>query len=283
MHNKRLLRPKTAKYGFDCPLQNRCIMPNRTYIYIEHWWEQNIFCSFTTLQAFRQSSVPGALSALVTSVVLYYLTRATHWWVLDGKDETHVCGYIRSEFIHWALWRTLMMRAEYYLFVHHTTSNSLTWATMMSPGKDKTRVCGYIRSEFIHWALWRTLMRAKYFLFVHHTASISAKLSTWCFVEHPGDIRSVYLYSLTRATLMSSEKDETRVCGYIYKIYIYIYVILIYIIYIIYTILYIYCILYILYILYIWGKQSHIDAAIQYPLYIHIEWTKFNKKGKSGQ
>ena len=28
---------------------------------------------------------------------------------------------IRSEFIHWALWRTLI-RTEYFLFVHHTTS-----------------------------------------------------------------------------------------------------------------------------------------------------------------
>ena len=37
------------------------------------------------------------------------------------KDETRVCGYIRSEFIHWALWRTLM-RTKYFLFVHHTTS-----------------------------------------------------------------------------------------------------------------------------------------------------------------
>ena len=38
-----------------------------------------------------------------------------------GKDETCVCGYIRSEFIHWPLWRTLM-RTKYFLFVHHTTS-----------------------------------------------------------------------------------------------------------------------------------------------------------------
>ena len=29
-------------------------------------------------------------------------------------------------------------------------------------------------------------------------------------------ISSVVLYSLTRATLMSPGKDETRVCGYIY-------------------------------------------------------------------
>ena len=38
-----------------------------------------------------------------------------------GKDEARACGYIRSEFIHWAIGRTLM-RTEYYLFVHHTTS-----------------------------------------------------------------------------------------------------------------------------------------------------------------
>ena len=141
----------------------------------EHWREHNIFCSFTTPQAFWQSSAPGALSTLVTWVVLYSLTRAT--LMSPGKDETHVCGYIRSEFIHWTLWRTLM-RTEYFLFVHHTTSilakliawcfeqsgdiscfYLLTRATLMSPGKDETHVCGYIRSEFIHWTLWRTLTR----------------------------------------------------------------------------------------------------------------------------
>ena len=37
------------------------------------------------------------------------------------KDETRACGYIRSEFTSWALWRTLM-RTECFLFVHHTTS-----------------------------------------------------------------------------------------------------------------------------------------------------------------
>ena len=85
----------------------------------EHRWEQNIFRSFTTPQAFWQSSAPGALSTLVTSVVLYSLTRAT--LMSPGKDETRVCGYIRSEFIHWALWRTLT-RTECFLFVRHTTS-----------------------------------------------------------------------------------------------------------------------------------------------------------------
>ena len=56
----------------------------------EHLGEQNAFCSFTTPQIFWQSSAPGALSTLVTSVVLYSLTRAT--LMSPGKDETRVCG-----------------------------------------------------------------------------------------------------------------------------------------------------------------------------------------------
>ena len=47
---------------------------------------------YTTLQAFWQSSAPGALSSLVASVVLYSLTRAT--LTSPGKDERRVCGYI---------------------------------------------------------------------------------------------------------------------------------------------------------------------------------------------
>ena len=43
-------------------------------------------------QVFQQISAPGALSSLVTSVVLYALTRAT--LITPGKDETRVCGYI---------------------------------------------------------------------------------------------------------------------------------------------------------------------------------------------
>ena len=62
---------------------------------VEHWWEQNIFCSFTTPQAFWKSSAPGALSTLVTSVVLYSLTRAT--LMSPEKDERRVCGFICRE------------------------------------------------------------------------------------------------------------------------------------------------------------------------------------------
>ena len=56
----------------------------------EHWWEQNIFCSFTAPQAFWQSSAPGVLSNLVTEVVLFLLNRATVMSFL--KDEARVCG-----------------------------------------------------------------------------------------------------------------------------------------------------------------------------------------------
>ena len=51
----------------------------------------NTVCSFTIPQVFWQSSAPGALSTLVTSVVLYSLTRAT--MMSPGNDETHICGY----------------------------------------------------------------------------------------------------------------------------------------------------------------------------------------------
>ena len=49
------------------------------------------------------------------------------------------------------------------------------------------------------------------------TTSIFAKLSTSRF-EHSGDISFFLL--VTRATLMSPRQDETRVCGYIYIIYL---------------------------------------------------------------
>ena len=64
----------------------------------EHWWEQDIFYSFITPQAFWQSSAPGALSTLVTSVVLYSLTWAT--LMSPGKDETRV--YISMNMIIFA-------------------------------------------------------------------------------------------------------------------------------------------------------------------------------------
>ena len=53
---------------------------------------RTFFCSFTTPQAFWQSSASGALSTPVTSVALYSLTRAT--LMSPGKDETRIYIYI---------------------------------------------------------------------------------------------------------------------------------------------------------------------------------------------
>ena len=78
---------------------NEVLWSGGEYIYVYEYFiyeymniEHNIFCSFTTSQEFWQSSAPGALSTLVTSVVLCSLTRAT--LMSPGKDETRVCGYI---------------------------------------------------------------------------------------------------------------------------------------------------------------------------------------------
>ena len=55
--------------------RNTCLCIYALNLFIEHsgehWREQNVFSSFTTPQAFWQSSAPGALSILVTSVLLY--------------------------------------------------------------------------------------------------------------------------------------------------------------------------------------------------------------------
>ena len=200
----------------------------------EHRWEENLFCSFTTTQASWQSSAPGTLSTMVASAVLYLSTRAT----LMGlqKDETRVCGYMRTESIHWALWRTLI-RTEYLLFFNHTTSiwqssapgalrtlvtsvvlYSITQPTLMRTGKEERRVFGYIRSQFIHWALWRILMRTECFLFVHHTTSILVKLRTWCF-HHSCDISCSLLVN-SSSTDEAWERENTCLGKYMLWIYL---------------------------------------------------------------
>ena len=69
----------------------------------------NIFCLFTTPQAFWKSSAPGALSTVVTSVVLYSLTRAT--LMSPRKDETRVCGYMHYIYIY------IYIYMHYYKFI----------------------------------------------------------------------------------------------------------------------------------------------------------------------
>ena len=122
----------------------------------EYWWEQNIFCSFTTPQAIWQSLAPGALTTLVTSVTLYWLTQII--LISPGKDKTRVCGY--------TLWisslNTLENTDENITFsvrsppvcqslapgalstlVTSVVFYSLRRAALILPGKDETSVVGY--------------------------------------------------------------------------------------------------------------------------------------------
>ena len=83
----------------------------------EHWWEQNIFCSFTAPQAFWQSSALGALSTLGKSVVLYSLTAGT--LMSSGKDETRVCGYTLWIYSMSTLENTDQKRIFFACSAHH--------------------------------------------------------------------------------------------------------------------------------------------------------------------
>ena len=74
------------------------------------------FCSFTTPQAFWQSSAPGVLSTLVTSVVLYSLTQAT--LMSPGKDEPRVCGYIIYISIYLYICLSISVSISIYLSIY---------------------------------------------------------------------------------------------------------------------------------------------------------------------
>ena len=105
----------------SCEGGNTCLLIYILNLFIEnsgeHWWEQNILCSFTATQAFQESSAPGAWSTLVTSVVLYELTQAT--LMRPGKDETRFCGYILWIFSLSNLENTDENRIFFVLFPHH--------------------------------------------------------------------------------------------------------------------------------------------------------------------
>ena len=81
MHGKTILQERLKEVaGF---IYGQTMIRGRTYKYMQG----NLY----TPQAFWQSSASAALSTLVSSVVLYSLTRAT--LMSPGKDETRVCGY----------------------------------------------------------------------------------------------------------------------------------------------------------------------------------------------
>ena len=112
----------------------------------------------------------------ISSSLLVNLSHTHESWA--GRNTW--CGYVCSEFIYWALWRT-MIRTKYFFvcspdpfwlcsvpgvlstLVTSVVFYSLTQATLISPVQDKTHVCRYVHSAFIHWALWRILMKTKYF------------------------------------------------------------------------------------------------------------------------
>ena len=75
--------------NYNCLSKILCI--NALNLFTENTDENRIFF-VRSPQAFWQSSAPGALNTLMTSAVLYSLTRAT--LMSPGKDETRVCGYI---------------------------------------------------------------------------------------------------------------------------------------------------------------------------------------------
>ena len=207
----------------------RCLWIFALNLFIEHSGEHlskhNIFCAFITPQAFCQSSAPGALSTLVTSVVLYSLTRAR--MMIPGKDKTRIFGYT-SEFIHWGFWRTLI-RTEYFLLVHHTPSSLAklnTWcfehycdincSLLLNPShtdelSEEQNTCLWIYD--LHWLIdhsgehWREQNIFRLFTTpqAFWQSSATGALTT--------QVTSVALYSLARATLITTGKGETRVCG----------------------------------------------------------------------
>ena len=151
-----------------------------------------------------------------------------------GKDETRVCGYIRSEFIHWALWRTLI-RTEYFLFVHHSTSilGKLTIWCFEHSGDISCFLLVNLSHTDHSWegrntCLWKNALNK---FMEHFGEECWEENNFWSFAIPqsfwkrwaPGVFStiliSVVLNSLTWATRMSPGKDEIRVCGYALWIY----------------------------------------------------------------
>ena len=75
---------------------------------------------FSTQKLSYVKSVLYLLTEDKTSQTIMYLKSTSNMLSLPLSLYIYN-GYIRSKFIHWAFWRTLM-RTGYFLFVHHTTS-----------------------------------------------------------------------------------------------------------------------------------------------------------------
>ena len=132
------------------------------------------------------------------------------------------------------------MRTEYFLFVHHTTSILATFSNWCFEYSGDIRFSLLVNSSHTDES-WerRNMCLWKYTLSIYSLSTLENADENkifFCSFTTPQTfwqssalralsilVTSVFLYSLTRATLMSPGKDETRVCGYIY-IYIYIYI-----------------------------------------------------------
>ena len=136
---------------------------------------------------------------------------------------------IRSEFIQWVLLRTLIRR-EYFLLVQHTTSSLVKLSTWCFEHYHGISCSLLINPNHIDdsWegrntSLWIYALN----FFIAHSGEHWWENKILCPITTPDPFRqrsapgalstimkSVFLNSLTRATLMSPGKDETRVCGY---------------------------------------------------------------------
>ena len=136
---------------------------------------------------------------------------------------------MRSEFIHWALWRTLM-RTELFLFAHHTISilaKTSTWCFEQSGEVSCSLLVNTSHTDEPWEARNTYLLIYAGNLFIEHSGEHWSEQNIFrsfttrqalCQSSGPGAlstlVKSVVLNLLTRATLMSPGKDETGVCGY---------------------------------------------------------------------
>ena len=141
---------------------------------------------------------------------------------------------IHSEFIHWALWRTLM-RTAYFLLVCHTTSIStklsiwcfehsgdINFSLLINPSHIDESTEGRITSLWIYALNFFIEQSGEHWWEQNSFCSVATPQAFWQ-RSAPGAlctlVTSHILYALGRAILMSPGKDETRVCGYFLWIY----------------------------------------------------------------
>ena len=178
------------------------------YIYI-YVYEKKIFFVRSSKE-FWQSSAPGALSTLVTSVVLYssvniYALKlftehsAEHWW-----EQNIFCSFptsILAKLSTWCFENSGDISCSLLVKPSHTDESWEEWNT-----------CLWIKTAWIYSLSTLENTDENRIFFV---------CSPQAFWQSPASgalsalVTSVVFYSSTRATLTSPGKDETHVCGYL--------------------------------------------------------------------